>query len=53
MSYLATVEGEEWPVDVVEEPIAEIVEEQIEAVSEEVTANGVTPREERPDRSSS
>ena len=33
---LATVEGEEWPVEVVEEPIAEIVEEQIDEVSEDV-----------------
>ncbi len=41
---LATVEGEEWPIDIVEEPIPEIVEEQIEMVSE-VTANGVSEQE--------
>ena len=34
---LATIEGEEWPVDSFEEPISEILEEQIEVVSEEVT----------------
>ena len=41
---LATVEGEEWPVEVFEEPIAQIVEEQIDETSED-TENEVVGAE--------
>jgi topoisomerase-4 subunit A len=33
---LATVEGEEWPIEVVEEPISEIVGEQIDEASDDI-----------------
>ncbi len=41
---LATVEGEEWPVEVFEEPIAQIVEQQIDETSED-TENEVVVAE--------